>query len=100
MGGADFTPASVSTGSVRPHRRRRALPRSRSPRGRLPASGDRVRRMMARVAHPVPAAIAAAALLHLLWIALLANSGGDMAARADPGDLSPPAPDSSIKTPP
>ncbi|QKV93126.1 MFS transporter [Streptomyces sp. NA02950] len=31
--------------------------------------------------HPVPAALALAAVLHLLWVALLANSGGDLAAQ-------------------
>jgi hypothetical protein len=51
--------------------------------------------MMARVAHPVPAAIAAAALLHLLWIALLANSGGDMAAQEAWADFAREHPDSA-----
>jgi hypothetical protein len=37
--------------------------------------------MLAFVTHPVPAAILAAAVLHLLWAALLATGGGDMAAQ-------------------
>ncbi|MFF8813290.1 MFS transporter [Streptomyces pactum] len=31
--------------------------------------------------HPVPAALIFAGILHLLWVALLANSGGDLAAQ-------------------
>lgn len=31
--------------------------------------------------HPVPASLAVAAVLHVLWVALLANSGGDLAAQ-------------------
>ncbi|MET7904051.1 MFS transporter [Streptomyces sp. NPDC005355] len=40
-----------------------------------------LRRGWQTLRHPVPAALAAAALLHLLWVALLANSGGDLAAQ-------------------
>jgi hypothetical protein len=92
IGGADLTPASVRTGSVRRHL---ALPSSRSPHGRFPTSGDRMRRMLALVAHPVPAAIAAAATLHVLWLALLANSGGDMAAQDAWADFAREYPDSA-----
>jgi hypothetical protein len=96
MGGADLTtPASVRTGSVRSGRRTRALPASRSPRGRFPASGDRVRRIVALLAHPVLAAVAAAAVLHLLWMTLLANSGGDMAAQEAWADFAREHPDSA-----
>jgi hypothetical protein len=33
------------------------------------------------VAHPVPVAVLTAAVLHLLWLWLIANSGGDLAAQ-------------------
>ncbi|MBL1099447.1 MFS transporter [Streptomyces coffeae] len=39
------------------------------------------RRAWRALHHPVPAALVLAALLHLLWVALLANSGGDLAAQ-------------------
>jgi hypothetical protein len=81
MGGTDPSRASVGTGAAGPHRRHFELLSLRFPRGRFPTSCDRVRRVVACVAHPVPAAIAAAAMLHLLWAGLLANSGGDMAAQ-------------------
>lgn len=37
--------------------------------------------MLALVTHPVAAAAATAAVLHLLWLTLLANGGGDLAAQ-------------------
>jgi len=37
--------------------------------------------VLALLRHPVLAATAAAAVLHLLWLALLANGGGDLAAQ-------------------
>ena len=37
--------------------------------------------MLALVRHPVAVATATAAVLHLLWLALLANGGGDLAAQ-------------------
>ncbi|MGH3485391.1 MAG: MFS transporter [Nocardioidaceae bacterium] len=80
-GGANLTPASVRTEAVRSHRRGLAQPAPSSPRGRFSASGDRIRRLLAHLAHPVPAAMMAAASLHLLWVVLLANSGGDLAAQ-------------------
>jgi hypothetical protein len=40
-----------------------------------------LRRAWSALRRPVPAALAAAAVLHLLWVALLANSGGDLAAQ-------------------
>jgi hypothetical protein len=36
---------------------------------------------VALVTHPVPAAVALSAVLHLIWVALLATSGGDLAAQ-------------------
>ncbi|MBI0384126.1 MFS transporter, partial [Streptomyces albiflaviniger] len=49
---------------------------------RQAASGGLLRRARTAVLrHPVLAALAAAALLHLVWVALLANSGGDLAAQ-------------------
>lgn len=39
------------------------------------------RRAWYALRRPVPAALAAAAVLHLLWVAVLANSGGDLAAQ-------------------
>ncbi|MEU1790549.1 MFS transporter [Streptomyces sparsogenes] len=45
-----------------------------------PAEG-RVRRLWRFMRHPVPAALTVAALLHVVWVALLANSGGDLAAQ-------------------
>jgi len=95
MGGADFTPTRVRTGSDRPVRRQRALPASRSPRDPLASNADRLRRLVALVAHPVPTAIAAAAILHLAWMALLANSGGDMAAQEAWADFAREHPDSA-----
>ncbi|MER6139107.1 MFS transporter [Streptomyces sparsogenes] len=41
----------------------------------------RVRRLWRFMRHPVPAALTVAALLHVVWVALLANSGGDLAAQ-------------------
>ncbi|MFC0600402.1 MFS transporter [Streptomyces palmae] len=41
----------------------------------------RTERIRSVIFHPVPAALLLAALLHLLWVALLANSGGDLAAQ-------------------
>ncbi|MEU8822285.1 MFS transporter [Streptomyces sp. NPDC048636] len=46
-----------------------------------PAPSGPFRRAWRALCHPVPAALAVAALLHLLWVALLANSGGDLAAQ-------------------
>ncbi|MGW2326562.1 MFS transporter [Streptomyces sp. NPDC001700] len=40
-----------------------------------------VQRVWGVLRRPVPAALAAAGVLHLLWVALLANSGGDLAAQ-------------------
>lgn len=37
--------------------------------------------MLRFLAHPVPAAMITAAALHLLWVWLIANSGGDLAAQ-------------------
>ncbi|MEE4593322.1 MFS transporter [Streptomyces sp. DSM 41524] len=49
---------------------------------RQAASGGLLQRARTAVLrHPVLAALAAAALLHLVWVALLANSGGDLAAQ-------------------
>ncbi|WKX72126.1 MFS transporter [Streptomyces sp. XD-27] len=45
-----------------------------------PAPGWRGR-IRSVIFHPVPAALILAALLHLLWVVLLANSGGDLAAQ-------------------
>ncbi|MYU16961.1 MFS transporter, partial [Streptomyces sp. SID8361] len=45
------------------------------------ASGGLLGRARIALRHPVVAALTAAALLHLLWVALLANSGGDLAAQ-------------------
>ncbi|WP_432010348.1 MFS transporter [Streptomyces cucumeris] len=49
---------------------------SRGPDGRGPFG-----RAWRALRHPVPAALAVAALLHLIWVVLLANSGGDLAAQ-------------------
>jgi len=43
--------------------------------------GDPSRRLAAIATHPVAAATAVAAVLHLLWLGLLANGGGDLAAQ-------------------
>ncbi|MFI0780290.1 MFS transporter [Streptomyces sp. NPDC021212] len=50
-------------------------------RGEAAARTGVFRRAWAALRRPVPAALAAAAGLHLLWVALLANSGGDLAAQ-------------------
>ncbi|MGY0059228.1 MFS transporter [Streptomyces sp. LZ34] len=39
------------------------------------------RRVWRFLCHPVPAALVLAGVLHVLWVALLANSGGDLAAQ-------------------
>ncbi|OII64780.1 hypothetical protein BJP40_19490, partial [Streptomyces sp. CC53] len=67
-GRAAAPPATLGTGAP-------AVPRTGA-RGRLLA---RVARVPA--AHPVAAATGLAAVLHVLWFLLLANSGGDLAAQ-------------------
>jgi hypothetical protein len=47
----------------------------------LPTVRGRVERLRNLAMHPVPVALAVAAILHLLWVTLLANSGGDIAAQ-------------------
>ncbi|TVL93761.1 MFS transporter [Streptomyces sp. SAJ15] len=49
--------------------------------GDAPQRAGRAGLLRRVVFHPVPAALILAALLHLLWVALLANSGGDLAAQ-------------------
>lgn len=44
-------------------------------------TAGRLRRVGHFLSHPVPAALVLAGVLHLLWVALLANSGGDLAAQ-------------------
>ena len=81
MGRVDLSRASVGAGAVRPQRRDLELPRRRQPGGGLPTRGDRDRRILALVAHPVPAALITATVLHVLWLVFLANNGGDLAAQ-------------------
>ncbi|MDT3398462.1 MFS transporter [Streptomyces sp. B1866] len=50
-------------------------------RGEGPLSRRLLRRAARAVRHPVPAALLVAAVLHVVWVLLLANSGGDLAAQ-------------------
>ncbi|MFF5585974.1 MFS transporter [Streptomyces hygroscopicus] len=84
----DPTRADESGGSEESTTARIRVPAQRWPgsadaerEGDRATSGGLFRRAWQGLHHPVPATLAAAALLHLLWVALLANSGGDLAAQ-------------------
>lgn len=67
----DAGPALTHSGEQREHEREQGRERT----------AGRVRRVGRFLRHPVPAALVLAGVLHLLWVALLANSGGDLAAQ-------------------
>jgi hypothetical protein len=74
--------AGDRTGTARPGRRTLpALPTARRARSDRQTRGSRLRNATALAAHPVVAAVATAAVLHLLWVGLIANGGGDLAAQ-------------------
>ena len=72
---------STVSGGRADRRSTAGLPTSRAERFPFNVRGDRSRRVLALVTHPVAAAAATAAVLHLLWLTLLANGGGDLAAQ-------------------
>jgi hypothetical protein len=72
---------STVSGGRSDRRSSAGLPTSRAPFSLFNARGDRPRRILALATHPVAAATALAAVLHLLWLTLLANGGGDLAAQ-------------------
>ncbi|GAA2329414.1 MFS transporter [Streptomyces cuspidosporus] len=75
--GADAAEGTPGASPAEDAGRAPAEPGADEPR---PAEG-RVRRLWRFMRHPVPAALTVAALLHVVWVALLANSGGDLAAQ-------------------
>jgi hypothetical protein len=84
MGAGGLVPADERTAVDRSSRRTPpgwwASPERRAPNCDPPPR-LRLRRAATVLAHPVPAALVTAAVMHLLWRWLVANSGGDLAAQ-------------------
>lgn len=76
---ASSTAARIRLPAQRPPTEPDDLAADAAPRGE--ARTGVFHRVWAALRRPVPAALASAAVLHLLWVALLANSGGDLAAQ-------------------
>ncbi len=90
---ADERPEPATSGRRSPAAQSTA-PTSADP-GAPAGSRSRVQAVRAFAAHPVPVAIGTAAVLHLLWVWLIANGGGDLAAQDAWAEFARTHPDSA-----